>query len=136
MGKELVDAFYNAVVEMPLLFTDEYEGQNYDGFIQNRHNQSVLSVLTKKMGVKASRDVTEYGIHPDLYQHYNIPSYTFKFRKYSTCYYPQILIQHRRGTVTLFVKIYGMIRSYCPGKIGGKLINLAQIKNKIRRNKK
>lgn len=136
LGEKLVDEFYQAAKVFPSLFTDEIKEKNYEGFIQNRHNQSVLSVLTKKLGVRSSRDVTEYGNHPKLYSYYNIPSYCFFYKKYHECTYPQILVQHRRGIVTDFVRFFGFVRSKFPSFVGGAFIRAAQIRNDLRRKRK
>ena len=35
---------------------------NYDGFVENRHDQTILSLLSKKMGIKPYRDPGRYGL--------------------------------------------------------------------------
>lgn len=43
----LIDKFYNTIIHNPLLFTDHYNNKQHDYFIDNRHEQSVFSVLRK-----------------------------------------------------------------------------------------
>lgn len=43
---------------------------NHPGFVEHRHDQSLLSLITKKHGIPAARDPSEYGLrlaadHPD-----------------------------------------------------------------------
>lgn len=35
---------------------------NYDGFVENRHDQTILSLLSKKWGIKPYRDPGRYGL--------------------------------------------------------------------------
>ncbi len=35
---------------------------NYDGFVENRHDQTVLSLLSKKLGIQPYRDPGRYGL--------------------------------------------------------------------------
>lgn len=35
---------------------------NYEGFVENRHDQTILSLLSKKWGIKAYRDPAPYGL--------------------------------------------------------------------------
>lgn len=77
---EFIEMYKEAALEFPELFTDEENTSgldNYPGFIQNRHNQSVLSLISKKLGIVAHRDPTEYGLHPELYFSYLIPRSCF-----------------------------------------------------------
>ena len=137
-GTELIEQYKKIAVEHPELFTDQENvmgKENYFGFIQNRHNQSVLSVLTKKMGIDAYRDPTEYGVHPKLYAFYDLPRSAVTTSSYEDSEYPQILVQHRRGNVTQFVKVCGYIRSKCPYFISGAIIKVATIRQCIKRGK-
>ncbi len=46
------------------LISDEdnvlHKKENYDGFVDNRHDQSILSILSKKYGYKAYTDISQY----------------------------------------------------------------------------
>ena len=109
------------------MFTDEKNKcglKNYKGFVQNRHNQSVLSILSKKMNIQAYRDPTEYGTHPGLYKSFKIPDYTFNIKKYDKSDYPQILVQHRSGKVTTKTKLMGFIRTFLPYYLSGIILKI------------
>lgn len=138
-GNELIEQYKKIAIEHPELFTDQDNmlgKENYSGFIQNRHNQSVLSVLTKKMNIDAYRDPTEYGIHPKLYAFYDLPKTVVEKPLYKDSDYPQILVQHRRGAVTRFVKVYGCIRSKCPCLISGAIIKVASIRQRVKKRRR
>lgn len=57
---------------------------NYPGFIDHRHDQSVISLISKKRGIKKFRDPSQYGI---------INRYPKDVEKRSD--YPQIIDSHR-----------------------------------------
>lgn len=69
--------------------------KNYKEFIENRHDQSVFSLMTKKYNIKAYRDASQYG------NKYNLDNTS----------YPQIIELHRIGFAnTVFgIKIYRKI---------------------------
>lgn len=56
--------YYQLSLEAPFLFTDEKNRMgldNYPEFVDTRHNQSVLSVLSKKYSLPAYRDISQWG---------------------------------------------------------------------------
>jgi hypothetical protein len=46
----IIDAWYNVMYDEPLLFTDHYNKNQEPHFIDNRHEQSILSLVRKKHG--------------------------------------------------------------------------------------
>jgi len=70
--------------------------KNYEGFIENRHDQSIYSVLIKKYNIPVFRDPSQYGIHRKKYYDQNV-------LKRST--YPQILDSHRYSKATCKIQI-------------------------------
>ena len=60
---------------------------NYRGFIENRHDQSVLSLLSKKYGIKPFRDPSEWGT--------DFSKFSEEINKRSQ--YPQIIESHRNS---------------------------------------
>ena len=54
---------------------------NYEGFVAHRHDQSIFSLLTKKYGIQAYRDPSQFG----------------NGRTHSEMDYPQIFFIHRNG---------------------------------------
>lgn len=57
-------AEYLALAQDPRLLTDQPNQcglPNYDGFVEHRHDQSLLSLLSNKWGIEAFRDPTQWG---------------------------------------------------------------------------
>lgn len=48
--KEYFETYKNLLDQDPLLITDYYDKNQIDGFIENRHDQSIFSLLSKKFG--------------------------------------------------------------------------------------
>jgi len=66
---------------------------NYEGFIDHRHDQSILSLLSKKYKIKAYRNPSQYGMRKK-----EVMSFEEKeILERST--YPQILYAHRNGKI-------------------------------------
>lgn len=59
--------------------------ENYEGFVENRHDQSVLSLLCKKNGIKPFRDPSEWGVDKEGFPEDVLARST----------YPQIIESHR-----------------------------------------
>lgn len=64
--------------------------ENYPDFIDHRHDQSVISLISKKRGIKKFRDPSQYGI---------INHYPKEVEERST--YPQIIDSHRLNVRSL-----------------------------------
>lgn len=62
---------------------------NYEGFIENRHDQTVFSLLCKKNGIQPFRDPSEHGL--------NSNEFTDDVNQRSN--YPQIIESHRREEI-------------------------------------
>ena len=46
---KIINEWYNVAIEKPLLFTDFYNNiEKHNEFCDNRHDQSIFSVITKK----------------------------------------------------------------------------------------
>lgn len=65
--------------------------ENYPGFVDHRHDQSVISLISKKRGLKKFRDPSQYGI---------INHYPKEVEQRST--YPQIIDSHRLNVGSLW----------------------------------
>lgn len=63
---------------------------NYPDFVDHRHDQSVISLISKKRGIKKFRDPSQYGI---------INHYPKEVEKRSA--YPQIIDSHRLNVGSL-----------------------------------
>lgn len=120
---------YLAVSQYSNLITDDLDSAiQDDGFIENRHDQSIFSVLAKLEGLPIYKDPSEYGHQPKLLSE----SYSmaiFKDVKYKYGAYDQILVLHRKKKVTLYVKLLSLIRSKLPWKIYRGIL---KIQNKVR----
>ena len=64
--------------------------ENYPGFVDHRHDQSVISLISKKRGIKKFRDPSQYGI---------INHYLKEVEERSS--YPQIIDSHRLNVGSL-----------------------------------
>lgn len=110
------DEFYEVSMQAPFLFTDEDNmlGEpNYPEFIENRHNQSVFSVLCKKNGIKPDSDISEYGLHPKLYSYTEGVVYVPVDPLKEFPYY----ISHRRNKVDNMVHIGNILRIFLPAHL-------------------
>lgn len=100
--------------QMGELITDakNMEGEdNYVGFVENRHDQSIFSLLTKKYKIRAYEDPSQYGRFPDIY--WGLGGHRVKKRK-CNCAYPQIVALHKIGKVTRRVYWEQMFFTYAP----------------------
>lgn len=93
------------------IITDEKNNagkNNYKGFIDNRHDQSIFSLLSKKYGIKAYRDPSQYGRFPDVFWDME----TRDAEDHSK--YPQIIAEHRQSEVTRHIFWEQMMFAYAP----------------------
>lgn len=81
---------------------------NYNGFVDNRHDQSIFSVLSKKYKIKAFRDPSQYGRFPKLFWSRKIEVLE------DATDYPQIIAEHRFSEVTKRVFWEQMLFAYAP----------------------
>lgn len=118
------EEYRNAAESFPEMFTDEANsiGDNYPEFIENRHNQSVLSVLAKKNNYPKYRDPSEYGIKPLLYR-FSVPEAIYEQPIYVESSYPQIIVHHRSKSIRMDVKLFAFIRRFFPPRIAIMLFN-------------
>lgn len=110
------EQYFQISKDMPILFTDAENvlgKDNYPEYIENRHNQSVLSILCKVHNIKPDTDISEYGLHQKLYSY--TPGVIYKpclpLREFP--YY----ISHRRPKVDLLVHICNVLRIFLPSNI-------------------
>ena len=95
------DNYYQLTLSDPYIFTDEDNRcgmNNYPEFQDTRHNQSVLSILSKKNGLLSFRDPSQWGgmffLNPSK-KYLNLDAI------HNRSNYPTIFLLHRMGTVTL-----------------------------------
>lgn len=74
---------------------------NYDSFVENRHDQSLLSVLLKTRGIKPYRDPSQFG----LYQKYKYQAKCMNtdrdYETYRKSVYKMSMLLHRCGNIRL-----------------------------------
>ena len=60
-AKMLVDKWYQALLDFPMLFTDYYDPEIQDPrFVENRHDQSLISIIRRKYGSEFIKDETYF----------------------------------------------------------------------------
>lgn len=81
---------------------------NYNGFVENRHDQSLLSVLLKTRGVNPYRDPSQFG----LYQKYKYRAKCMNsdrdYETYEKSTYKMPILLHRTGNI----RIIGILKGY------------------------
>lgn len=93
---------------------------NYEGFVENRHDQSVLSLLSKKYNLVAFRDPSQYG----LVDNDNLKEI------YERSTYPQIVDSHRNRNITSSWIVYRYVPEYMRKKL--EKIQLRNIKGWVK----
>lgn len=81
---------------------------NYESFVENRHDQSLLSVLLKTRGVSPYRDPSQFG----LYQKYKYRAKCMNskrdYKTYEKSNYKMPFLLHRTGNI----RVIGVIKGY------------------------
>ena len=81
---------------------------NYDSFVENRHDQSLLSVLLKTKGINPYRDPSQFG----LYQKYKYKAKCMNadrdYETYRKSTYKMPILLHRCGNI----KLLGVVKGY------------------------
>lgn len=126
---------YLEAAETSELITDSLDIDIQDkNFIENRHDQSIFSVLAKIENIPVYKDPSEYGRQPELLsQSYN--NAIFKEVSYDHGDYKQILVLHRKKNVTAYVRAMSFIRSEFPWKMYRFLLNIQNMVAKLVRRK-
>lgn len=76
-------------------------GDNYDGFQDNRHDQSFLSVLAKKHGLTTYRDPSQWGAYQKIQYRNKRMNTESDYRVYERSKYPTVIWLHRYKMVTV-----------------------------------
>lgn len=71
---DFFNEFKNTITFDPYLITDKYNTNQINGFIENRHDQSILSLLSKKFGGEILKSQTYFNEDPSLQYEYPILS--------------------------------------------------------------
>ena len=127
---------YLRVAQVDHLITDELESEIQDkNFIENRHDQSLFSVLAKIENVPVYKDPSEYGVQPQLLSE-SYPKAIFKEVCYEHGNYSQILVLHRKKKVTAYVRLMSFIRSKFSWRIYRKILKFQKVVLEILKGKK
>jgi len=68
-------------------------GENLDGFLEHRYDQSILSLLSKKHKLSPHRDPSQFGDRPEQYCYDD--RFLFNIKKYNNSDYPRCIILYR-----------------------------------------
>ena len=74
---------------------------NYEGFRENRHDTSVLSLLSKKWGIKAYRDPSQWGDYQKILYKHKAFKYPGEYETYKRSTYPTVIMLHRYKELNL-----------------------------------
>lgn len=85
-----------------LLITDYLDSniKQEETFIAHRHDQSILSLLSKKHKIDPFRDPSQYGNRP---WEYRGNKRIYKLNKYKNSEYPQIVLSNRKANARIFL---------------------------------
>jgi hypothetical protein len=103
-------------VQMEEVVTDEPNhmgNQNFEGFRDHRHDQSVFSLLSKKHNILAYRDPSQFGRFPRLFYGKLLENIEFQ-NTYEKSPYPQIIAEHRCSKVDNLIYRDQMLYAYSP----------------------
>ncbi len=102
---EFINSYLHYVQDKRIVSDDENVMglPNYDGFVENRHDQTVLSLLTKKSGIKPFCDPSQWGL----------PRTQFPADMAARSTYPQMIDSHRLPDLhSVFRLTYGWYRFF------------------------
>lgn len=123
---------YLNIAQTNSLITDELDKGIQDPmFIENRHDQSIFSIIAKINKIPIYKDPSEYGKQPQLLSE----TYTnaiFKDVWFEHGDYKQLLVLHRKKKVNIYVRGMSFVRSKCPWKMYRFIL---KVQNKIKKLK-
>lgn len=122
---------YLYIAQQDTLITDQLDPRIQDDlFIENRHDQSIFSVLSKIENIPVYRDPSEYGKKPELLSNaYDKAIFLQEGTKCSD--YPQILVLHRKKKVNVYVRMMSYLRSNSSYKLYKQLDSIQNIVRRI-----
>ena len=93
------------------------KADNPSGFISHREDQSVLSLLCKKKGLRLYQDPTQYGKYPEKYWKSGFEHIDNIKKEYPVC-----IVLHRTGDLKLSIIFRQLVLTILPRKMGKLLI--------------
>lgn len=100
---------------------DDRYGTNDPCFIANREDQTILSLMCKKAGIKAHPDPTQYGKQPEEYNRDS--RYIMKNPKHDERQKVYIIL-HRTGNVDLKICVKQILVAVLPASISLKVLKI------------
>lgn len=125
------DRYFDICHKEDHLLTDDLsESDKQNQVIENRHDQSILSILSKLYGLQPFRDPSEYGKHPKAYKSFMDcmnpnNKILYQFNDYTNSDYPQIIWGHRSGTVKPTALVLSWCRSFLPDWLMKSILEIA-----------
>lgn len=98
-SKIFIEEYLSLCCEKENLLDAKEKITNSERFIAHRHDQSILSLLSKKYGYCGFRDPSQYGIRPWEYRANNRE---FLKIKHTNSNYPQIIVSQRNSNPFFF----------------------------------
>lgn len=115
---------YLATAQVGKLITDDLDEKIQDRlFIENRHDQSIFSIIAKLEDIPVYRDPSEYGKQPELLCR-TYDKAIFKEVDYKEGDYKQLLVLHRKKNVNFYVRLMSIIRSNFSWKVYRKILKI------------
>ncbi len=121
--QRFIDDWLNMCQDKDLLVAGNYENNKENLFISHREDQSILSILAKKNGIKPFMDITDYGRFPIQYLN---NSYLFRIVKKDHFYNfnKTYFLLYRKANPILYFTKYLLKRILSKaGFINNKLLN-------------
>ena len=83
---------------------------NYDSFVENRHDQSLLSVLLKTRGIKPYRDPSQFGVYQKYKYRAKCMNTDKDYETYERSTYKMPILHHRCGDINLLGVLKGIYK--------------------------
>lgn len=115
---EIIEVWLKACCDVKLIAPDiENEGVD-DTYIAHREDQSILSCLCKREGIKGHKDPTQYGRLPEKYHN---GKFIYQPKEYGDAYKP-IIAHHRSGDLKVKTCLNQWLCCLLPRGISKKMI--------------
>lgn len=111
--ESFVDQWLSYVQNYDLISDEDnslYHMQNYDGFRENRHDQSIFSVLSKKEGFRSFQDISQYRYPRGVCKRLKA-----KIRGKKNVEYPAFVCIHRQKSADFTSAFREAVLNYIPG---------------------
>lgn len=110
---EFVKEYLEIATQGTLITDAASRSEEDERFIENRHDQSIFSLLCKKWNIPYFREPSEFGTYPQLYDTHPNKKNLVPVNALESPY-PQILVSHRRRNHIMRQRFLGWIRRTFP----------------------